>query len=163
MAIEVDPQAASPNPVAELHVLDLASSATTKVYARGGTAFTDEVVAADPASDGYRVVVRAEWPDSWIESSRSMAWLADGKRFLWVSERTGIRSLGLCELSGRLPATATTHPFEVASVVHIDESSNTLSSTLRAAAHHHRKLQLRRVGLDGTGDRRLCLRARAAA
>ncbi|MBM3989773.1 MAG: S9 family peptidase [Planctomycetes bacterium] len=185
MDIEAYPKAGSPNPVAELHVLDLASGAITKVDARGGAPFTDEVVghyvydvawtqdsrellfhrtnrwqnvmelvAADPSSGACRVIVREEWPESWTENSPSITWLADGVRFLWVSERTGFRNFYLYELSGKLLATVTAHPFEVASVVRVDEGSNTLFYMARSG-DNHMKLQLHRVGLDGSGERRL--------
>jgi dipeptidyl-peptidase-4 len=185
MDIEAYPKAGTPNPVAELHVLDLTSGAITKVDARGGAAFTDDVVghyvygvewtkdsrellfhrtnrwqnvmelvAADPASGACRVVVREEWPESWTENAPAMTWLADGQRFLWASERTGFRNFYLYELSGKLLATVTAHPFEVASVVRVDESANTLFYMARSG-DNHMKLQLHRVGLDGKGDRRL--------
>src|SRR5688500_1264784 len=82
-----------------------------------------EFTACRPDTGKCRVVVREAWPASWTENSPDMRWLADGKRFLWTSERTGFRNLYLYDVSGTLLATLTGHPFEVADVVHVDEGA----------------------------------------
>ena len=79
-----------------------------------------EYTAATPDPGKCRVVVREEWPASWTENSPEMRFLADGKRFIWASERTGWRNYYLYDLSGKLIATLTNHPFEVASIVQVD-------------------------------------------
>ena len=33
--------------------------------------------------------IREEWPPSWVENNPQQTWLADKKRFIWVSERNG--------------------------------------------------------------------------
>jgi dipeptidyl-peptidase-4 len=101
-----------------------------------------------------RVVVREEWPASWVENHPPMRYLADGKRFLWISERTGFANLYLYDLSGRLLATLTNHDFEVASVEHVDEKAGQVWYTARDG-DNPMKLQLHRVGLNGKGDVRL--------
>ena len=185
MDVEAYPKAGAPNPIAELHVLDLASGKLVQLDVRNGQAFTDdavghyvygvewtkdstevlfhrtnrwqnvmELVAANPASGACRVVVREEWPDSWTENSPTLEWLADGKRFLWASERTGFKNLYLYDLSGALLSTVTAHPFEVASLVRVDEAAQRLFYMARSG-DNHMKLQLHRVGLDGKGDARL--------
>lgn len=113
-----------------------------------------EFVASDPQTGKCRVVVREEWLPSWVTSSPTMLYLKDGKRFIWASERTGWRNLYLYELSGKLLATLTSHPFEVAGVERVDEQSGFLYYTVRSG-DNHMKLQLHRVGLDGKGDKRL--------
>src|SRR5207247_6479733 len=70
-----------------------------------------ELTAADPESGKCRVIVREEWPASWTENLPAMRFLKDGKRFLWRSARTGFRNLFLYDLSGKLLATVTNHPF----------------------------------------------------
>src|SRR5581483_6330586 len=97
---------------------------------------------------------REEWPASWTENSPEMRFLADGKRFIWASERTGWRNYYLYDLSGKLIATLTNHPFEVANIVQVDETTGQLYYMARDG-DNHMTLQLRRVGLDGLGDRPL--------
>jgi dipeptidyl-peptidase-4 len=113
-----------------------------------------EYVAADPATGKCRVIVREEWPASWVENSPAIHPLKDNTRFIWVSERSGWRNFYLYDLTGTLLATLTKHPFEVAAVVHVDEEAGHLYYTARSG-DNPMKLQLHRVGLDGKGDRRL--------
>jgi len=113
-----------------------------------------EFCAADPATGKCRVIVREEWPASWTDNAPAMRWLQDGRRFLWTSARTGWNNLYLYDLSGRLLATLTRHPFEVASIVRVDEPGGRLFYTARSG-DNPMKLQLHRVALDGMGDRRL--------
>ena len=42
---------------------------------------------ADPATGKCRVIVREEWPPSWVENAPPMRFLKDNKRFIWASER----------------------------------------------------------------------------
>jgi dipeptidyl-peptidase-4 len=113
-----------------------------------------EFTAANPETGKCRVIVREEWPASWTENTPEMRFLGDGRRFVWASERTGWRNYYLYDLSGKLIATLTNHPFEVAGVVRVDEDAAQLYYMARDG-DNHMKLQLHRVGLDGRGDRRL--------
>lgn len=113
-----------------------------------------EFVACSPETGSCRVVVREEWPASWTENSPEMRYLDDGRRFIWASERTGWRNYYLYDLSGRLLATLTNHPFEVEGIVRVDEDAGVVYYMARSG-DNHMKLQLHRVGLDGGGDRRL--------
>ncbi|AMV27765.1 Prolyl tripeptidyl peptidase precursor [Gemmata sp. SH-PL17] len=179
------PKPGAANPVVDVLVYDLATKKTTKLDVRDGKPFANDVVghyayrvswstdgkevlfertnrrqnvlefvAADPASGKCRVVVREEWPASWVENLPPMRFLKDGRRFIWTSERTGWRNLYLYNLDGKLVTTLTNHPFEVANVVRIDEEAGVLYYTARSG-DNPMKLQLHRVGLDGTGDTRL--------
>ncbi len=113
-----------------------------------------EFTAADPATGKCRVVLREEWPASWTENHPDMEFLADGKRFVWTSERTGFKNLYLYELGGKLLATLTDHRCDVGRVVRVDEKAGTLYYTARSG-DNPMKEQLHRVGLDGKGDTRL--------
>jgi len=113
-----------------------------------------ELVAADPESGKCRVVVREEWPASWAENSPPRRFLNDGQRFIWTSERNGWKNFYLYHLDGRLLATLTQHPFEVANIVKVDEERSLLYYMARSG-DNHMKLQLHRVGLDGRND--VCL------
>jgi dipeptidyl-peptidase-4 len=113
-----------------------------------------EFTACDPATGSCRVVVREEWPASWVENHPPIRWLADGKRFLWISERTGFANLYLYDFSGKLLRTLTDHPFEVQSIEEVDEKARVVWYTARDG-DNPMKLQLHRIGLDGKNDRRL--------
>src|SRR5690606_13154071 len=113
-----------------------------------------EFTACDPTTGKCRVVVREEWPASWAANSPEMRYLEDGRRFIWASERTGWRNYYLYDRSGELLATLTDHPFEVGRIVRVDEEAGVLYYTARSG-DNHMKMQLHRVGLDGSGDRRL--------
>ena len=113
-----------------------------------------EVCAADPTSGKCRVILREEWPASWTENHPELRWLADNKRFVWVSERNGFRNFYLYDLSGKLLVPLTQHEFEVANIVKLDEQAGQLWYMARSG-DNYMKLQLHRVGLDGKGDVRL--------
>ncbi len=114
-----------------------------------------EFTAADPATGATRVIIREEWPTGWVESNPQTIWLADGKRFIWESERNGWTNLYLYDVSGKLIAPLTSHTtFETAAVTKLDEKAGVLFYMARDG-DNHLKLQLHRVGLDGRGDVRL--------
>jgi dipeptidyl-peptidase-4 len=113
-----------------------------------------EYAACDPTTGKCRVVVRETWPTSWTENLPTMQFLNDGKRFLWISERTGYRNLYLYDLSGKQLSTLTQHPFEVATIEKVDEATQTVFYLARDGDTPY-KFQLHRVGFDGTGERRL--------
>ena len=114
-----------------------------------------EVAAANPTTGACRVVLREVWPTGWLVSEPRMVFLADGTRFIWESQRNGWNNFYLYDLSGRLiaPLTSSTR-FEADKLVKIDEKANVLFYTARDG-DSPLKLQLHRVGLDGTDDRRL--------
>jgi dipeptidyl-peptidase-4 len=113
-----------------------------------------ELAACTPATGACRVVVREEWLPSWTENSPTIKWLDDGKRFIWESERTGFKNYYLYDLSGKLIAPLTQHPFEVDGIVKLDEKAKVLWYYARSG-DNFMKLQLHRVGLDGKSDKRL--------
>ena len=114
-----------------------------------------ELAAANPESGALRVVLREEWPTGWVENNPTMVFLKDGRRFIWESERNGWANFYLYDLSGRLIAPLTTHTtFEAAGLVKVDEAAGLVFYTARDG-DNHLKLQLHRVGLDGTGHARL--------
>lgn len=113
-----------------------------------------EFIACNPETGKCRVIIREEWLPSWTENSPALRYLKDGKRFIWTSERTGFKNFYLYDLSGKLISTLTSHPFEVANIVRVDEEAGVLYYMARSG-DNHMKLQLHRVGLDGKGDKRL--------
>lgn len=179
------PKAGAPNPVVDLFIYDVAAKTTTRVDVRDGKPFDNgvvghyvyriawtrdgkellfhrtnrrqnvlEFVAANPATGQCRVIIREEWPPSWVENAPPLRYLKDNHRFLWISERTGWKNVYLYDLTGKLHATLTNHPFEVASIVRVDEDAGLLYYMARSG-DNPMKLQLHRVGLDGSGDKQL--------
>jgi len=113
-----------------------------------------EFVACDPTTGKCRVIVREEWPPSWVENAPAIRYLKDNNRFIWTSERTGWKNLYLYDLTGQQLGTLTNHPFEVANVVRVDEEAG-LVYYMAHSGDNPMKLQLHCVRLDGTGERRL--------
>ena len=114
-----------------------------------------ELAAANPATGACRVVLREEWPTGWLMSEPRMVFLADGSRFIWESQRNGWNNFYLYDLSGRLIAPLTSFDaYEADKLVKIDETAGVLFYTARDG-DNPLKLQLHRVGLDGSNDRRL--------
>jgi dipeptidyl-peptidase-4 len=113
-----------------------------------------EFTACDPATGKCRAVVRDEWPASWVDNLPEMKYLADGKRFIWESERNGFRNYYLYSLSGKLLATLTKNQFDAQGIDHVDEKAGVLYY-MAHDGDNAMKLQLHRVGLDGRSDRRL--------
>jgi dipeptidyl-peptidase-4 len=113
-----------------------------------------EFCAVDPVTGKCRVIVREEWPTGWVDNHPPIRYLADNHRFLWTSERTGFKNFYLYDLSGKLHATVTAHPFEVAQIVRVDEEKNLLYYMARSG-DNHMMMQLHRCTLDGKDDKRL--------
>jgi len=183
--VEPYPKAGSPNPVVDLFVHDLKGKKATRVDLRDGRPLADDVVgyyawnvrwspdgkellfhrtnrhqnilelaAADPETGRCRAVVREEWPASWVENNPETRFLKDGKRFLWASQRNGWKNYYLYSLSSGLIHPVTAHEFEAERIVRVDEEAGVLDYTAHDG-DNPMKLQLHRVKLDGTGDRRL--------
>ncbi|MDP3740598.1 MAG: DPP IV N-terminal domain-containing protein [Hyphomonadaceae bacterium] len=181
---EAYPHPGSNNPVADLMVYDLDTGVTTKMDMREGKPFTNDVVghyawAAQWTKDGSQILIRradrlqknqdlaACLPAtgvcrSIVKESRPQAWasataprfLEDGKRIIWISERTDFRNLYLYDLSGKQLARLTNHKLDVSEIVSIDEKGGWVWYTARSG-DNHMKLQLHRVRLNGSGDKRV--------
>jgi dipeptidyl-peptidase 4 len=122
-----------------------------------------ELVACDPATGACRVVVHEEWLTGWLNAGIDARisptfgprWLKDGRRFIWESERNGWKNYYLYDLSGRVLHPITDNAtFEAVSIIKLDEDNNVMFYTARDG-DNYMKVQLHRVGLDGTGDMRL--------
>lgn len=114
-----------------------------------------DVAAADPATGKTRVVLREEWPTGWLNEDPRLVFLADGRRFIWESQRNGWNNFYLYDLNGTMiaPLTSST-TFEAYSLVKLDEPRQLLFYMARDG-DNPLKLQLHRVRLDGTDDVRL--------
>src|SRR5579872_6125198 len=140
------PAAGSPNPVARVGVVDVAGgevrwmdtgSDATALLARvewlpdsrrlaiqrlNRVQNHLDLLFADAAS-GKCETVLTEQDKYWVNLSDDLHFLADGKRFLWSSERSGFRHLYLYDLSGKQLAQLTRGDWEVESVVKVDEQA----------------------------------------
>lgn len=113
-----------------------------------------ELRAANPETGKSRTVIREEWFPSFVENSPEMNVLADGKHFIWASERSGFNNYYLYNFDGTLVNAITSHPFEVSNIVKVDEANKTLYYMARSG-ENHMLMQLHRVQLDGSKDTRL--------
>jgi dipeptidyl-peptidase-4 len=114
-----------------------------------------EFSACSPETGKCRAIVREEWPTGWIENRPEMRFLEDNTRFIWESQRNGWKNFYLYDLSGKLIAPLTSHTtFEADNIVYVDEVRNLLFYTARDG-DNFMKVQLHRVGLDGSNDTRL--------
>lgn len=122
-----------------------------------------EFASCSPSSGACRVIVHEEWTTGWLNAgidSRispflAPRWLKDGKRFIWESERNGWLNYYLYDTTGKLLNAITRNAdFEADAIVKIDEASNVMFYTARDG-DNYMKLQLHRVGLDGSNDVRL--------
>ena len=183
--VEAYPKSGTPNPIVELFVYDLKAKKATAVDIRAGKPSGDDVVghyvynvrwspdgkellyyrtnrhqnilefvAADPETGKGRVVVREEWPASWIENNPEYRWLKDGHHFLWATERSGFKNYQVCDLGGDSPVTLTKNEFDAGRIVRVDEGAGVVDY-LAHDGDNAMKLQLHRVKLDGSGDKRL--------
>jgi len=184
MLVQAYPHPGTPNPVADLLVYDTQTGLTKTMDVREGAPFANDVVgyyiwAAEWAKDGSEIfvrrtdrlqkhydlgacsistaacrsVVRESRPASWTEGE-APRFLSDGKRFIWTSERTDFRNLYLYDTTGKQLAELTRNAFDVVDIVKVDEKAGWLWYTARSG-DNHMLVQLHRVKLDGTGNRRL--------
>ncbi len=183
--VEAYPKSGTPNPVVELFVHDLKTRKAIAVDIRDGKPFADEVlghyvynvrwspdgkellfyrtnrhqnilefVAADPTTGKCRVVVREEWPASWIENNPEFRFLKDGHHFVWASQRSGFKNYLICDLGGDTPVVLTKNEFDADKLVGVNEALGQVDY-LAHDGDNPMKLQLHRVKIDGSGDRRL--------
>ena len=97
-----------------------------------------ELLFADAASGAARTVL-TEKDKYWINLNDDLHFLADGRRFLWSSERSGFRHLYLYDLEGRQLAQITHGDWEVESVARVDEKKSQVyfTSTKQSAIERH--------------------------
>jgi len=113
-----------------------------------------EWTAANAETGKCRVVVREQWPASFTSNTPYMKYLNDNKRFIWESERNGFKNYYLYDLKEGLIAPITSHGFEVAGVVKIDEEKDLLYYMARSG-DNHMKVQLHKTKMDGSNNVRL--------
>lgn len=107
-----------------------------------------ELCAADPATGDSRVII-TETQDTWQENSPDRRWLADGKRFLWGSERTGWKHFEVWDTSGKRHAVLSEGSYPSGSLVEVDEDSGWVYFTAFSSDVKISQ-QLHRARLDGS-------------
>jgi dipeptidyl-peptidase-4 len=101
---------------------------------------------------GRSELVLTEKDPHWINIGDELHFFADGKRFLWGSERDGFRHLYLYDMSGRLQRQVTQGKWEVTSLDGVDEKAGAIYFTATEKSPLERHLY--RIGLeDATATR----------
>ncbi len=86
----------------------------------------NDVMLANPAT-GEAKTLLTETDAAWVDAhDDAMRWMADGRRFLWVSERDGWRHAYMASLDGGAPALLTPGNFDVKEVLKVDEEGGFL-------------------------------------
>lgn len=111
-----------------------------------------DLLLADPATGAARLLVREQDPH-WVNLHDCLRFLADGKHFLWASERSGYRHLYLYGMDGKEKKQLTRGEWEVTDLAGLDEARRTVYfvSTQRSPLDR----DLYEVGLDSKHLRRL--------
>lgn len=75
-------------------------------------------------SDGKTTTVLTETSDYWIRLHHSLRFLKGQEAFVWTSDRSGFRHLGLYNYQGKLLRIITQGEWEVAQLLGVDEGNN---------------------------------------
>jgi dipeptidyl-peptidase 4 len=111
---------------------------------------TLNILVADPASGDVRSIL-TEKDEAWIDLELpSMSWLDGGKRFLWISERTGWRQAYSVSADGKDVRPITKGEFDVIDVQAVDQTGGWLYYMASPANATQRYLY--RSKLDGSGQ-----------
>ncbi len=177
------PKAGDPNPIAKLAIVDVETAQTRMVdlsrYAGGETlivrvgwtpdgsrvvfAVQDRIqtwldlLVAD-ATNGQGQVLLRDQTETWTEPQGLPHWLDDGRRFVWLSERTGYKHLYLYSVEAgatwtcTLDRALTSGPFEVDELHGIDKQGWVYFDCDKDDS---KGSQLYRMKLDGGGMERL--------
>lgn len=172
------PKAGDPNPVATLHVVDVASGVSSAVdlaaWAKDEPLIVRvswtpdsrkvvfqvqnrvqtwlDLVEADPRSGATRTLFR-DSTAVWIEPHDGPYWIEGGARFLWRSERDGFAHLYLYQRDGQLVGRLTEGAWEVDRFLRYDEGTQT--AWFLADRDDVKGAQLYRCKLDGSALERV--------
>lgn len=172
------PKAGDPNPIATLHVVDVASGVSTAVDLGAWKDVEPLIVRVGWTPDSERVVFQIQnrvqtWLDLveadpntgatktwmrdstgvWIEPDDGPYWIEDGAKFIWRSERDGYAHLYLYERGGKLVRRLTEGPWEVDAFLRADEASG--HAYFMADRDDVKGAQLYRCRFDGSGLERI--------
>lgn len=85
----------------------------------------NDVFLADPQSMAPRPIF-TEVDEAWIENENPVRWLDGGKRFLWISERSGWRHAYLASVAGGELVPVTQGDFDIIDIETVDEAGGYL-------------------------------------
>lgn len=109
---------------------------------------TDLVLLANAQTGAVRTAL-TEHDSAWVDVVDDLAWLRDGKEFLWVSERDGWRHAYIVPRDGGEPRLVTHGDFDIESVQGVNESGGWLYYI--ASPTNATQRFLYRSRLDGSG------------
>lgn len=108
-----------------------------------------DVIVGDRRTGQVRTIL-SEKDDAWVDIDiDEVQWLADGKRFLWLSERDGWRHVYAASRVGGAPQLITEGSFDVMSIEGLDEKAGWLYYT--ASPDNATQRYLYRTQLSGNG------------
>lgn len=86
----------------------------------------NDVMLADPGTGNAKTLF-TETDAAWVDThDDAMRWMADGRRFVWVSERDGWRHAHMASLDGGVLALLTPGNYDVKEVLNVDEEGGFL-------------------------------------
>jgi dipeptidyl-peptidase-4 len=109
---------------------------------------TNEVLLGEARSGKVRAVL-TERDTTWVELSDNVTWLGGGKRFTWLSERSGWNHAYLVSRDGKSVRPVTKGNFDVLKAVGTDEKGGWFYYL--ASPEHPAQRYLYRTRLDGKG------------
>ena len=109
---------------------------------------TNEVILGDAGTGKVRTVL-SERDSTWVDLTDELAWLNDGKNFLWVSERDGWNHVYTVSRDGKSIRLVTRGAYDVADVLGADEKDGWLYYV--ASPEQPSQRYLFRTRLDGKG------------
>jgi dipeptidyl-peptidase 4 len=110
---------------------------------------TNEVMLGDGRTGQVRIIL-TERDSTWVDVVDDFAWLNDGKRFTWVSERDGWNHVYVVSRDGKSVRLVTRGNYDVSEVLGADEKSGWLYYI--ASPDHPSQRYLFRARLDGKGS-----------
>ena len=110
---------------------------------------TNEIMLGDGRTGKVRTIL-TERDSTWVDVVDDFAWLSDGKRFTWVSERDGWNHVYVVSRDGKSVRLVTRGNYDVSEVLGADEKSGWLYFI--ASPDHPSQRYLFRARLDGKGS-----------
>lgn len=117
-----------------------------------------EILHADAKTGQSRVILTEEsgtYVD--LDFNDDLRYLANGKQFLYTSERDGFKHLYLYDISGKLIRQITSGNWEIGSIAAVDEKKSLIYYTSTEVSSLERHLYV--IGMNGKGKKRLSMEA----
>lgn len=178
--IEAYPKPGQDNPIVDLYVYDRTDGDMTKVKVRPGEfdegvghyvyeirfapesstllfhrtnrkQQINEYCSANPETGAVTVLDREEHTDGWVENRWPKTFV--GERILWLSERSGFANFYWLNWKTGDRTQITRNDFDVRGLPLLDQENEVIYYTANEAQNGRH--QIRRIGFDGSDDRRL--------